>query len=298
MVKQKSVGYSGRKKQATPGYYVMLVFLSLVCFSMLYPFVNLLFQSVSPATEIVASHGLMLYPKKIQLDAYRYLMKYPYLKESYQNTVFITVVGTALCMIMTTLGGYVLSRRDLPGRMLLTTFVVVTMFFSGGMIPNYLNLRNMGLLNTRWVLIFPMMISTWNMLLMRNFIMGIPIDLTEAALIDGANEVRLVLSIILPLSKPILAVLALWVAVGQWNAYFDAMLYTNSPELKPLALLVREMVVEAQGMNENSLMVDANVASSSVRAATILISLAPILCVYPFLQKYFVKGVMVGALKG
>ena len=132
----------------------------------------------------------------------------------------------------------------------------------------------------------------------RNFVQGLPYELEESAAIDGAHTLRIIFQILLPLSKPILAVLALWVAVGQWNAYFDAMLYTNSPELKPLALLVREMVVEAQGMNENSLMVDANVASSSVRAATILISLAPILCVYPFLQKYFVKGVMVGALKG
>ena len=123
-------------------------------------------------------------------------------------------------------------------------------------------------------------------------------DREESAAIDGAHPLRIVFQILLPLSKPILAVLTLWVAVGQWNAYFDAMLYTNSPALKPLALLVREMVVEAQGMNESFLMVDANVASSSVRAATIVVSLGPILLVYPFLQKYFVKGVMVGALKG
>lgn len=294
MVKQKSVGYSGRKKQATPGYYVMLVFLSLVCFSMLYPFVNLLFQSVSPATEIVASHGLMLYPKKIQLDAYRYLMQYPYLKESYQNTVFITVVGTALCMIMTTLGGYVLSRRDLPGRTLLTTFVVVTMFFSGGMIPNYLNLRNMGLLNTRWVLIFPMMISTWNMLLMRNFIMGIPIDLTEAARIDGANEVRLVLSIILPLSKPILATLALFYGVGRWNEYSNVIIYNSKANMQTLQVIIRKMYESAQIDMEETI----TPPLEAIRAATVIFSTVPILCVYPFLQKYFAQGLMVGSVKG
>ena len=294
MVKLKRAGFSGRRSRLTIGYGAILAFLSIMCLSMLYPFVNLLFQSVSPATDIIASNGLMLYPRHFQLDAYVYLMQYPYLKESYQNTIFITLVGTLMCMLMTTLGGYVLSRKDLPGRDWLTTFVVITMFVSGCMITSYLNLRSMQLLNTRWSVIFPVMISTWNMLLMRNFIIGIPVDITEAARIDGVTEIRLIISIVLPLSKPILATLTLFYGVGRWNEYAHVIIYNNRADMQTLQVIIRKMYESAQIDMEETI----TPPLAAIRAATVIFSTVPILCVYPFLQKYFAQGLMVGSVKG
>lgn len=294
MGKKKEIGFSGRRERVTVGYLVLLAILTIICFSMLYPFLNLLFQSFAKPSDIIASNGLMLYPKSIQFDAYQYLFQYPYLKESYINTLFNTLVGTTCCMIMTTLGAYVLARRDLPGRSFLTTFVVITMFVNGGTIPTYLNLRELGLLNTRWVLILPMLISTWNMLLMRNFFMAIPQELTEAARMDGASELRLMTTIILPLSMPIVATLIMFYGVGRWNEYSFAVLYNTKPELQTLQVIIREMYETAQ-MN-----LEETVAPpmQSIRAATVVFSTVPILCVYPFIQKYFAQGLMVGSVKG
>ena len=273
------------------------LFMIVVSFIFLYPLWTTLVQSFS-SSRTADSIGFKFWPKEWSLSSYRYVFGKNLIWSAYKNTVIRTVATTALHVMLTYFGAYGLSRKGMPFRNAITFLIVFTMFFGGGLIPSYLLIKNLGLIGSRWALILPGLTSAWNLVIARNFVQGLPYELEESAAIDGAHTLRIIFQILLPLSKPILAVLALWVAVGQWNAYFDAMLYTNSPELKPLALLVREMVVEAQGMNENSLMVDANVASSSVRAATILISLAPILCVYPFLQKYFVKGVMVGALKG
>ncbi len=295
MVKKKKLaGYSGRRERVTVGYVIVLAVLSLICFSMLYPFYNLALQSFSTTSDIIAANGLMLYPQSFQLDAYRYMMRYPYLFQSYGNTVFITVVGTLLSMLVTTLGAYVLSRQDLPGRNLLTTFVVVTMFISGGMIPSYLNKRDLGLLNTLWGLMLPGMISTWNMLLMRNFIMGIPQDLTEAARIDGANEGRLVVSIVMPLSLPIIATLSLFYGVGYWNSYSNVIIQNTRPDLQTTQVIIRKMYEAA------SIDMEENIAPplEAIRAATVMFSTVPILCVYPFLQKHFAQGLMVGGVKG
>lgn len=290
----KMTPYNGRREPLTLGHVLLIVLLTLICFSMLFPFLNLLFQSFASPADIIEANGLMLYPKSFRLDAYSYLMKYPYLEQSYGNTVFNTVVGVCCCMLMTTLGAYVLSRRDLPGRRLLTTFVVVTMFISGGMIPAYLNLKDLGLLNTRWVLILPAMISTWNMLLMRNFFMAIPAELTEAARMDGAGEMRLVTTIILPLSMPIVATLALFYGVGRWNEYTAVVLYNTRPELQTLQVIIRKMYDSAQIDMEEAIAPPLE----AIRAATVIFSTVPILCVYPFLQKYFAQGLMVGSVKG
>ena len=294
MAKQKETGYTGRREKTTVGYVVLLAILTIICFSMLYPFVNLLFQSVASPSDIIASNGFMLYPKSFQTDAYEYLMRYPYLSQSYANTIFITIVGVALAMVMTILGAYVLSRRDLPGRQYLTTFVVITMFVNGGLIPTYLNLRDMGLLNSLWSLILPMMIATWNMLLMRNFFMAIPQDLTEAARIDGAGEGTLVIKIILPLSMPIIATVALFYGVGRWNEYTNVIIYNTRPELQTLQVIIRNMYEAAQMDMEEAVMPPLQ----AIRAATVIFSTVPILCVYPFLQKYFAQGLMVGSVKG
>jgi putative aldouronate transport system permease protein len=279
------------------GYILIMAFLTMTCFLMLYPFINLLFQSFAKASEIIAAKGMMLYPKTIQLDAYQFLFRYPYLAQSYRNTIFITLVGTTLAMIITSIGAYVLSRRDLPGRKYLTTFIVLTMFFSGGMIPTYLNMRNLSLTNTLWVLIFPFMISTWNMLLMRNFFMAIPIELSEAARIDGTSEIRLFVSIILPLSMPILATIALFYGVGRWNEYSNVIIYNSKNDMQTLQVIIRRMYEQSR-LDDVALEGTIMPPLEAIRAATVIFSTVPILCVYPFLQKYFAQGLMVGSVKG
>ena len=291
---KKKLGYSGRRERMTVGHCILVVILTVICFTMLYPFYNLLIQSFSRASDIVAANGLMIVPQRFELNAYQYMFRYPYLWESYRNTIVTTLAGTAMSMIVTTLGAYVLARRDLPGRTLLTTFVVFTMFVSGGMIPGYLNMRDLGLLNSLWALMLPGMISTWNMLLMRNFIMGIPIDLTEAARIDGAGELRLVISIVLPLSLPIVATLALFYGVGYWNAYSNVIIYNSRPNLQTNQVIIRKMYETASMDWEESI----TPPMEAIRAATVMFSTVPILCVYPFLQKYFAQGLMVGSVKG
>jgi putative aldouronate transport system permease protein len=287
------------RKNIGPAYLFLLFFLTVICVSMVYPFLNLFFISISGIADVMASIGLMLYPKSITLYAYRYLLQYPYLANSYANTVFITIAGTALALLMSTLGAYVLCRRDLPGRNLLTTFVIITMFIGGGLIPSYLNIRSLRLLNTLWVLILPFAISTWNMLLLRNFMMAIPLELTEAARIDGCGEVRLLVQIILPLSLPILATLALFYGVGRWNEYSGVIIYNSRQTLQTIQVIIRRMYESATAdpaaMNDDYVNLPP---METIRAATVIFTTLPILCVYPFLQKYFAQGIMVGSLKG
>jgi putative aldouronate transport system permease protein len=287
------------RKKTSPGYLVLLFFLTLICLSMVYPFLNLFFISISGIADVMTSNGLMLYPKSLTLYAYRYLVQYPYLAVSYANTVFITIAGTALALLMSTLGAYVLCRRDLPGRNLLTSFVIITMFIGGGLIPSYLNIRSLRLLNTLWVLILPFAISTWNMLLLRNFMMAIPLELTEAARIDGCGEVRLLVQIILPLSLPILATLALFYGVGRWNEYSSVIIYNSRQTLQTVQVIIRRMY-ETALMDQSAMSDDlaSRPPMETIRAATVIFTTLPILCAYPFLQKHFAQGIMVGSLKG
>ena len=276
---------------------VLLILLTALCFSMLYPFLNILFISVSDMSDVMESGGLLLYPKSVNWDSYRYVLRYNGIADAYRNTIFITAVGTTLALILTTLGAYVLARKDLPGNGLMTTFVVVTMFFGGGLIPSYLNIRNLGLLNSLWVLILPSCISTWNMLLERNFMMAIPGELCEAARIDGAGEVRTLLRIILPLSMPILATLALFYGVARWNEYASAIIYISKQKLYTLQVIIHRMYT----MSISDVLNDENVGmppTEAIRSATVMFATVPILCVYPFLQKYFAQGLMVGSVKG
>ena len=243
------------RNNSGPGYPVLVLILTVVCLSMVYPFLNLFFISISSISEVMSSKGLMLYPKSVTFFAYRYLLQYPFLPVSYYNTVFITVIGTSLALIMSTLGAYVISRRDLPGRSIITTFVILTMFIGGGLIPSYLNMRSLKLLNTLWVLILPSMISTWNMLLLRNFIMAIPVELTEASRIDGCGELRLLIRIIVPLSMPILATLALFYGVGRWNEYSNVIIYNARQNLQTIQVIIRRMyqlaMVEQTSMSDD-----------------------------------------------
>ena len=226
-----------------------------------------------------------------------YVLKYNGIEDAYRNTIFVTAVGTSISLLMTTLGAYVLSCTQMPGHRFCTFFVIFTMFFSGGLIPTYLNMRNLELLNTLWSLILPSCIVTWNMFLERNFIKAIPPQLTEAARIDGAGEFRLLLQVVLPLSMPILATLTLFYGVARWNEYSNAIIYISKQKMYTLQVIIHRMYT----MSISDVLNDENIGkppSEAVRAATVVFATLPILCVYPFLQKYFAQGLMVGSLKG
>ncbi len=200
--------------------------------------------------------------------------------------------------MVTYCAGYALSRKNLPFRGVLTFLIVFTMLFSGGLIPTFLTIKSYGLVNSRWALILPVMTSAWNIIIARNYISGLPDELEEAALVDGAHPLKIVFQIMWPLSMPVIAVLALWSAVGHWNAWFDALIYCSGDDKIVLQLLLRRLLIQTQA--EDSIMQSTIAATTSdtIKCATIIVAILPIICVYPFVQKYFVKGVTIGAVKG
>ena len=219
-----------------------------------------------------------------------------------KNSVIYTLVGTIINLVMSSLCAYPLSRKEFSGRKFFTAMVTVTLFFSGGMIPMYLVVRQFDLMDTIWALVLPGAISTYNMIIIRTNFQSIPDSLIESAKLDGANDIVILWKIVLPLSKAVLATMLLFYAVSHWNSYFDAMLYINKKELYPLQIMLRNMLIGGQ-LAEETEMVGATAASfastdATLRAATIIVTTLPILVVYPFVQKYFVKGVMIGSVKG
>jgi putative aldouronate transport system permease protein len=274
----------------------MVIFLVLAATA--YPFLFIASSSISDSGA-VGRMEIWLLPKGINFKAYAMLLREPELFTSYRNTVWYVFVGTAVNLAMTALLAYPLSRRRFSGRRPIMLAVTFTMFFSGGMIPTFILIRSLGLLNTRWSLVIPSAISTYNLIVTRTFFESIPESLHEMATIDGAGEFRIFVQMILPLSMPILATMVLFYAVHHWNSYFNAMLYLSKESLYPLQLFLRKILLmyESQDMMED-IMSNREDISRSIRYALIMVSSLPIICVYPFLQKYFVKGVMIGAIKG
>ena len=264
----------------------------------LYPFVFIASASISDP-GMVTRMEVWLFPKGINFDSYERVIKEEQLWVSYRNTIWYVLVGTTINLVMTTLLAYPLSRRRFQGRRILMIAITFTMFFSGGMVPSFILVRSLGLINTRWALVIPSAISTYYLIITRTFFEGIPESMHEMATIDGAGELRIFVQMFLPLSMPILATLTLFYAVGHWNAYFIAMLYLSREYLYPLQIFLRKILLMYEA---NDLMLDIQLdrrdISRTIRYATIMISTLPIICVYPFVQKYFVKGVMIGAIKG
>ena len=253
------------------------VIMLLLSFLFLYPFWQTLVQSFS-AAEAADSLGIKLWPAKISLQPYRYVFMTQDIYIGYYNTLFRTIIGTALSVLVTYCGGYALAKKELPLSNVITFFIVFTMFFSGGLIPSYINIRSLGLLNNKLALILPVLTSAWNLIIARNFIATLPKELEEAALVDGARPMRIVFRIMLPLCMPIIAVLALWSAVGHWNAWFDAMIYCGTSKQIVLQLVLRRLLSSG---NENTLITQASMAeltSAAVKAATIIVAVTPILC--------------------
>lgn len=281
---------------------VAVVVFAALCIT---PFLYVLSHSFTPYDEYLQAPTRLI-PREVTLDAYEHVMSVRLIRSSYLNTVFIVVVGTAINLTLLLLTAYPLTKRDLKGRNIVLTLIVFTMFFSGGIIPKYYVVQELGLMNRLWSLILPNAISTFNLLLMKSFMTStIPASLEESAEIDGANAFTILFLIIAPLSKPALATFLVFHSVGHWNAFFEAVLYISSRGNWPLTLVLREVVIE----NNTDLVVnaatqrivgsdaDTEMNPYTIKMATVLFATLPILVVYPFLQRFFVKGMMIGAIK-
>lgn len=274
--------------------------LVLVLVVVLYPLIYVVTASVSDMMLVVQGK-VWLWPKGFNIDSYKAVFGNSKILIGYRNTIFYTIVGTTINLIMTIAGAYPLSRKDFVGRNIFTLFFTFTMFFSGGLIPTYLMIKSLGMYNSIWVMLIPGAVGMWNMIIMRTFFQNsIPLELQEAAFIDGCTNFGVLFKIVLPLSAPIIAVMVIFYAVGHWNAFFTALIYLKDHNKFPLQLILREILI----VNDMQDMVDANsvvqqaMMAESIKYAVIIVSSLPVLMLYPFLQKYFVKGVMVGAIKG
>lgn len=273
--------------------YVVLTLLAIIT---LYPVINVLAISLSSYTGYLKNPA-MIFPVDFNLDAYKSILSNSLIGNAYKNTIFVTVVGTCINLILTVLTAYPLAKGKLRGSRVIMFGIVFTMMFSGGMIPTFLTVRSLGLLDTHWALILPCAIGTSNLIIVKNFFEGIPDSLLESARIDGAGEWRILWDIVIPLSVPVLATVTLFYAVGNWNRLFDAVMYINSRSNWTLPILLKEIITE-----NSELLTDPTLAATvypkTLQCATIVVAVLPIMLVYPFLQRYFMKGIMLGAVKG
>ncbi|MEM7131908.1 MAG: carbohydrate ABC transporter permease [Chloroflexota bacterium] len=281
------------------------IFLVGLCLVFLIPFLSVIMTSFVGAAEYARRGAFILIPEEFDFTAYRlFFRRSSIVINAYQITLFRVFVGTSLNLLFTATLAYVLSKRNLPGRIPLTIFVFITMIFSGGLIPNFMLMDILGLLDNIWVLILPGLINPFYLLIMRNFFMGIPAELEEAAIIDGASPPIILLRIILPLSMPAIATIGLFYAVWHWNAWFDAAIYLSDLQKMPVQVILRGILDAAQSASSTGdvlsvmLEVDEMPPGQSLKAAMIMVTTLPILIVYPFIQQYFVKGALIGGIKG
>ena len=272
----------------------------LITLIVLYPLIYILSASFSDPMAVMNGEVLLI-PVDFTFAGYQKVFQNEDIVTGYLNSIQYTIVGTAVNLIMTVLGAYPLSRKDFYGRNVLTAFFAFTMFFGGGMIPTYLVIQDLGLLNNFWVMILPGAVSVWSMVIVRTFFQSsIPDELREAAVIDGCSNTRLLMTIILPLSIPVLAVITMQYAVGHWNAYFNALIYITDREKYPLQMVLRELLMQSKmdEMMDTEGAVTQQMLAESLKYAVMVVACVPVLLLYPVLQRYFVKGVMVGAIKG
>ena len=278
-----------------------IIFMLFMIVITLYPLLYVVFASFSDSNELMKHSGLLLKPVGFSWAAYKAVFQNPNILQGYKNTIIVLISSVAVSMFLTCLAAYVLSRKNVLFNGAITFIIMFTMFFNGGMIPTYLLVNNLGLTNTYWALILPTAISTYNMIIMRTGFAAIPESLEESAKIDGANHFTILFKIVIPLAKPTMAVIVLYYAVACWNSWFNAMIYLQKRrDLQPLQLILRGILIE----NDTSSMQDGNVGqdtesvAETIKYAVIVVATLPILAIYPFLQKYFIKGIMIGAVKG
>ena len=281
---------------------VVYVLGALILLLVAYPLVYVLSASVSDPIDIVTGR-LILFPHAFQLRAFQSVFKSKDLMIGYRNTIIYSIVGTLINLVMTTTGAYSLSRKDMVGRTFITFLISFTMFFSGGMIPTYIVIKNLGLLNTFWVMVLPGAISATNLLIMRNYFQhSIPQEIIEAAYMDGCTNVGTLIRVVIPVSKSIIAVMVIFYLVGHWNSYFNALLYLNKRSRYTLQIFLREILIKNQlgdmGAGSDTGTVEMTLLYESLKYAVIVASTLPMMIFYPFMQRYFVKGVMIGSVKG
>lgn len=277
-------------------------FLAIILLLILYPLYFVVSASFSNPTSILTGE-MWLWPKGFNLDAYKKVFENEDIVNGFINTLKYTTFGTLINVIMTIMAAYPLSRKDFYGRNVIMAIFVFTMFFSGGLIPTYLLIRDLGMINTFWVMVIPNAVAVWNIIIMRTFFQTtIPLELQESAQIDGCGNIRILINIVLPLSLPVIAVMVLFYAVGHWNSYFNALIYLSDKEKFPLQLVLREILIKGE-MDEmikatSESFLKQQLSVEGLKYAALIVSNLPMMILYPFLQRYFVKGFMVGSIKG
>lgn len=290
---------SGRKIKYTSGdrifmiiVYAVMAFLVSVT---LYPIIYVFSVSISSYNAVVGNR-VVLWPIGFSLNSYRKIVSDAAFYSGYGNTIFYTIAGTAMNVVFTILAAYPLARREFFLRKFFTVIFMFTMFFGGGMVPSYIVVTNLGLYNSRWAILLPGLISTWNLVICRTYIMSVPEEMFDSAKVDGCTDFRTLLVIIMPLIKPIIAVLIIYYGVGHWNSWFSALLYLSDTTKHPVQIYLRKLLI--QSSNELSASAYDMESTIQVRYCAMFVTVLPIMAVYPFFQKYFTKGVMIGSLKG
>lgn len=277
------------------------LFMILLCIVMLYPLVNTFSISISDPSEI-AQGKVSWFPKGFTLDGYKYILQDSSLLQGYKNTIIYATVGTFIQLLFTSLFAYPLSVKNFVFRKPITVMVIITMIFSGGLIPTYMMMRNLHLFDTLWVIILPSALTAFNIIIFRTFFQQLPNELRESAYLDGANDIQILFRIYLPLSKALLATFGLFGAVMYWNMWFEAMIYLNDEKLHPIQMLLRRIIIELKDVTDHGglqrYVERHNVNPKNIKMATVMVTIFPILCVYPMLQKHFVSGMMIGSVKG
>ena len=291
----------------TRGEYIFAVFnytiMTLICVITLYPLWHIAMASISDPIAVLAHRGFYFLPDGVlNFKGYRLVLENPNITYGFLNTIFYVAVGTVLCMIFTVLGAYVLSRKGPYWNRLIMFIIIFTMYFQGGLIPFYIMVRNMGLLDNRWSVILPVLVNTWNLIILRTAFTGVPDSLIESAQIDGASELRIIVQIVIPCAQATVAVITLFYAVGFWNMWFNPSIFLTDRRLWPVQLVLRDILIR----NDTNSMTQVSVVGQTTQEAyrlltkysTIIVATVPILVIYPFVQKYFVSGIMIGSLKG
>lgn len=286
------------KKKISIWTVLKVVFLTFMVLITLYPFIFMVSASLSDKLSVMRNE-IILWPKGLNFEAYKFVFRDRRIFRAYENTIIYVVLGTAISMTVTTLGAYGLSKKN---RLVFFKFfnllIVITMFFGGGMIPKYLVVKELKLLDTIWAVVLPSAISAWNVIVMRTFFMEFPEEIEQSGFIDGLNDLGVLYYLVLPTSGAILATMSLFNAVGYWNSFMEPFLYLQDQKKLPLQVILRSIVIQGSSLENQYVSVDTPVVEESLKYATIIVSVIPIMTIYPFTQKYFMKGVMVGSLKG
>lgn len=277
-----------------------IIFMILVIFITVYPFYYVICASLSETAQLLTHRGLLFKPLNTTFGAYKLTFSYPMVRSGYKNTLFVIAVGVPINMILTIICAYVMAAEDVLYKNFIIAFIMFTMFFSGGLVPNFLNIRSLGLYNSLWALILPGAISVYNAIIIKTAIEGVPDSLSEAAYIDGANDIIILFKVIVPLIVPTLAVITLYYTVGHWNAWFSAVLYLKDNTKLPIQAVMRAILIENKSVTTKAVADDGSLDrfAETIKYALIVVGTVPILVSYPFIQRYFVEGVMIGAVKG